>query len=30
VCDVAPRVAKAIQAVHSGGSGAALNAIDPA
>lgn len=29
VCDAAPRVAKAIQAIHSGGSVAALNAIDP-
>ena len=29
VCDVAPRLAKAIQAIHSGRSVAALNAIDP-
>ena len=29
VCDVAPRMARAIEAIHSGGSVAALNAITP-
>jgi ribose-phosphate pyrophosphokinase len=29
VCDAAPRMARAIEAIHSGGSVAALNAISP-